>query len=96
MQFPKVKSVTAVVKYKLAVSFSDGTEGEYDVAHLTGKGVFKTWDIDDNFFKVSVNPQSGAITWPNELDIDTINTYCKIKGIDVQEYLESKQHHAAY
>jgi hypothetical protein len=51
MQFPKVKSVTAVVKYKLAVSFSDGTEGEYDVAHLTGKGVFKTWDIDDNFLK---------------------------------------------
>ncbi|HLL43745.1 MAG TPA: DUF2442 domain-containing protein [Segetibacter sp.] len=81
MKFPKLISVTAIGKYKLYVRFSDASEGEYDVSHLAGKGVFKTWDTDNNFFKVSINTESGAITWPGELDIDTINVYCKMKGV---------------
>ena len=96
MEFPKIKSVSAIGKYKLFIKFSDLTEGEYDLNDFAGKGVFKSWDIDNNFFKVSVNPDSGAITWPGDLDIDTINAYCKIKGVEVDEYLNSKQHHAAY
>ncbi len=68
--------------YKLFVTFFDSTEGVYDVSHLAGKGVFESWEADNNFFKVSVNPESGAITWPGELDIDTINAYCKVKGVD--------------
>ncbi|MCW3106770.1 MAG: hypothetical protein JWQ09_1276 [Segetibacter sp.] len=66
------------------------------MSELAGKGVFKSWDTDNNFFKVSINPGSGTITWPGELDIDTINAYCKIKGVDVDQYLNSKQHYAAY
>ena len=96
MQFPKIKSVTAIGKYKLYVRFSDASEGEYDVSHLAGKGVFKSWDTNNNFSKVFISTESGAITWPGELDIDTINAYCKIKGVEVDEYLNSKQHHAAY
>ena len=96
MKFPKLISVTAIGKYKPYVRFSDASEGEYDVSHLAGKGVFKSWDTDNNFSKVSINTESGAITWPGELDIDTINAYCKIKGVEVDEYLNSKQHHAAY
>ncbi len=96
MQFPKIESVKAIGKYKLFIRFSDASEGEYDVSHLAGKGVFKSWDTDKNFSKVSVNPESGAITWPGELDIDTINAYCKIKGIDISSYLNSQQQHAAY
>jgi hypothetical protein len=93
MQFPRVKSVTAIGKYKLFITFFDSTEGEYDVSNFVGKGVFRTWDIDNNFFKVSINPTSGAITWSGELDIDTINAYCTIKGVGVDEYLRSKQHY---
>ncbi len=96
MQFPKIKSVTAKEKYMLYIIFSDATEGEYDVSSLAGKGVFKIWDVDDNFSQVYINPDSGAITWPGELDIDTISAYCNIKGVDVDEYLNSKQHHATY
>ncbi len=96
MKFPKIISVTAIEKYKLYVRFSDASEGEYDVSHLAGKGVFKGWDTDNNFSKVSINTESGAITWPGELDIDTINVYCKMKGLDVDVYLNSKQQHAAY
>jgi hypothetical protein len=92
MVTPTVKSVTAVKKYLLHVVFIDGTQGDYDMSHLAGKGVFKSWDTDNNFYKVSINLKSGAITWPAELDIDTINVYCKIKGIDVDAYLSTKKH----
>lgn len=94
MQFPKIESVKAIGKYKLFIRFSDASEGEYDVSHLAGKGVFKSWDTYKNFSKVSVNPESGAITWPGELDIDTINIYCKIKGVEVKEYLNPKRYAA--
>jgi hypothetical protein len=96
MKFPKIISVTAIGKYKLYVSFSDATEGEYDVSHLAGKGVFTSWDTNNNFSKVPINTESGAITWPGELDIDTINVYCKIKGLNVDAYLNSKQQHTIH
>ncbi len=95
MQFPKINSVTATGNYILHVVFADGTEGDYDVSHLAGKGVFKSWDADNNFYKVSVDPDSGAISWLGELDIDTINVYCAVKGISVDAYL-TKEHHATY
>jgi hypothetical protein len=75
MQFPKIKSVKAVKNYVLQIVFADGTEGDYDVSHLSGKGVFKCWDTDNTFYKVFINPDSGAISWPGELDLDTINIY---------------------
>lgn len=93
MQFPKVKTVTATKKYLLFVEFTDGTKGNYDLSHLSGIGVFKAWDINDNFFKVFVESESGAISWPGESDIDTINVYCAIKGIDVDSFL-TKEHNA--
>jgi hypothetical protein len=65
----------------LKVHFTDGTQGVYEVSDLSGQGVFKIWDIDNNFFKVFINKESGAISWPGEIDIDTINAYCSIKGI---------------
>jgi Protein of unknown function (DUF2442) len=95
MQFPKIKSVTTIEKYILRIVFADGTEGDYDISHLSGKGVFKAWDTDKMFYKVFINPESGAISWPGELDVDTINIYCAIKGISVDSYL-TKEHHAAH
>ncbi len=96
MQFPKITSVKAIEKYRLRVQFNDGTKGVYDVGHLAGKGVFKIWDDVNNFDKVSVSKDSGAITWPGELDIDTINIYCKIKGINVDEYLNLEHSYASH
>ena len=95
MQFPKIESVRAIKNYSLHVVFTDGTEGDYDISHFTGKGVFKTWDADNNFYRVFINPESGAISWPGELDVDTINIYCSIKGINAETFL-SREQHAAY
>lgn len=95
MELPKVKSVSAVRNYVLHVVFMDNTKGDYDVSHLAGKGVFKSWDTDDNFNKVFINPDSGTISWPGELDIDTINVYCAINNLEIDSYLR-QTYHAAY
>lgn len=94
MQFPKVISVRAISKYILDIRFNDGTQGTYEVSDLAGKGVFKMWDINDNFFKVYIDKLSGAISWPGELDIDTINAYCSIKGISTDTYFNKELKYA--
>jgi hypothetical protein len=96
MQFPKVISVKAIQKYKIEVHFDDSTQGVYDLSHLAGKGVFNLWEKDDNFSKVFINNESGAISWPGEIDLDTLNIYCKIQGISTDKYLQSQTNHATY
>ncbi|HET7117407.1 MAG TPA: DUF2442 domain-containing protein [Hanamia sp.] len=94
MQFPKIKSVEALEKYKLKVIFSDGIQGVYDVSDVAGQGVFKIWDIDDNFFKVFANKESGAISWPGDIEIDTINAYCTIQGIPPDKLFNNQMNYA--
>lgn len=96
MQLPKVISVKATQKYKIEVHFDDGTQGFYDLSHLAGQGIFKLWEKDDNFSKVFISKESGAISWPREIDLDTLNIYCKIKGISTDKYLQSQTNHASY
>ena len=96
MLSPKIKSIQAVEKYKLKIVFQDGISGPYDVSNLARKGVFKIWDSGNSFFEVFVNPESGAISWPGDIDIDTINVYCSIKGISPEKYFQNKIDHATY
>jgi hypothetical protein len=90
MKFPKVISVEAVNTFDLKICFDDGVEGMYDVSDLAGKGVFKIWDVDDNFFKVHINKESGAISWPGEIDIDTLNAYCTLKGMSPDTFINKQ------
>ena len=96
MQSPKIKSIKAVEKYNLKILFEDGIGGIYDVSNLAGKGVFKIWDVGNNFYAVYVDQHSGAISWPGEVDIDTINAYCTIAGISPEDYFQDKIEHATY
>ena len=96
MAFPKIIDVKALEKYKIQVRFNDETLGDYDLSHLAGKGVFKQWDIENNFFKLFIDNQSGAISWPGEIDVDTLKIYCAIKGISTDNYLHLLADHAAH
>lgn len=95
MKTPEITAVKAVKKYCIEIQFSDGLNGTYDVSHLAGKGVFKSWEENNNFFKVDIDANSGAITWPGELDIDSIAVYCAIKNIGISEYLKPAVNNAA-
>lgn len=78
--------------YQLSVLFDDGLDGIIDVGHLAGKGVFKAWDVNDTFKKVYINRQNNSISWTGEIDIDTLNVYCTIKGISPQNFLQQKEY----
>ena len=88
----KATSVKALEKYKIFVSFNDGTEGVYDLQNAAGKGVFKSWDENDTFNKVFINEENGAISWPGEIDIDTLNIYFVINNISPDEYFQSQKY----
>lgn len=65
--------------YRLWLRFDDGVEGEVDVSHLVGKGVFAAWNDPDFFAQVYVNPESGTVTWPGDLDLAPDALYWEIK-----------------
>ena len=96
MLSPKIKSIESIEKYKLKIQFLDGISGVYDVSNLAGKGVFKIWDKGNNFFEAFVSPESGAISWPGDVDIDTIKVYCSIRGITIENYFLHTIEHAAH
>ena len=79
--------VKALKKYTIWVKYEDGTEGEIDLSHLAGKGVFKIWEKNSNFENVYIDKESGAITWNDQLDICADNVYYKLKKIDPEKEL---------
>jgi len=86
MNFPMLKEVEAIEKYRLFLKYDDGTQGYLDLSHLTGKGVFSYWEKGDNFFKVFVNSIGHGIAWSDELDICPDAAYLEIKGITFDQW----------
>ena len=64
---PKPVAVEAQGPLRLRVTFADGTVGDvvFDPAHLTG--VFAVLK-DEGVFR-NVRIESGAVTWPGDLDL---------------------------
>ena len=81
-----IVEVKPLDKFKISATFSDGTNGIYDLKHLAHKGIFKFWDEGDNFFKVFINKENNSIAWNESLEIDTLNCYLKIKNIDLETF----------
>lgn len=60
MNFPSLTSVQAIEKYKLSLSYNDGTQGILDLSDEALKGVFNYWETNNNFFNVHINPEGGG------------------------------------
>ncbi len=73
-------SVTPLKGHRLHIEFEDGIEGVIDLKKIVDfRGVFKPLK-DINFFKkVAINPELGAIFWPNGADLDPDVLYSSIK-----------------
>jgi hypothetical protein len=56
----KPVQVKALSDYRLWVKYADGVEGEIDLSHLAGKGVFALWNDYNIFEKVYIGT-SGQI-----------------------------------
>jgi Protein of unknown function (DUF2442) len=82
---PRIISVKPLEGFRLNLKYDDGVEGNVDLSHLKGKGVFVWWENDDNFSKVFID-SSGAIVWNDGLDIDSLSCYLKITNQTFEEY----------
>lgn len=65
--------------YRLFLRYEDGVEGEVDLSHLVGCGVFSIWTHPGQFDKVTIGP-SGEIRWSDELDLCPDALYMKLSG----------------
>ena len=75
----RITELVALADHKLWLKFEDGTEGELNLNHLVGKGVFTAWESEVSFHTAYINAENGAIAWSDELEIDPYSAYSKIK-----------------
>lgn len=74
-----VVAVEARPGFKVWVRFENGVEGEADLSDLAGKGVFERWTANPaEFAEVSVDPESGTVTWPGGLDVAPDRLYSEV------------------
>jgi hypothetical protein len=68
--FPRITRVRHVDKYRLELSFSDGTTAEIDFAsRIVGRGgVFRPLEDVELFKEVRVDSEAGTVVWPNGVD----------------------------
>lgn len=63
----KAIQVKPLSGYRIWLKYVDGVEGEVDLSHLAGRGVFKVWTDRKIFENVHVD-ESGAIAWNEGID----------------------------
>jgi len=64
-----VTGVEVSGKYRLRLTFDDGTVGEVDFAGREWRGVFEPLVDPEYFARVTVDPEAGTIVWPNGADM---------------------------
>lgn len=74
-----VVKVEARGGHRLALAFSDGTEGEVDLAGLLAEGGEMVEPLRDPAFFARVFLDDGIPTWPNGFDLDAIALHMDMK-----------------
>ena len=77
-------AVEARPGYRIWVKYADGVEGEVDLSHKIGKGVFQAWDTTVPFAHVHPGP-CGSIAWNEELDICGDAIYLQLTGLTEED-----------
>lgn len=67
--------------YRLWIRFADGVEGEVDLSHLVGKGVFAAWREEARFREVFIDPETGTVAWPGEIDLAPDALHDRLAGV---------------
>jgi hypothetical protein len=68
----KVTAIRAAIPFKLSVTFSDGTFGTFNAAHMLGERGDGTEPLRDRAFFGKVELANGVPTWPNHFDISPL------------------------
>lgn len=78
------EEVRALEGYRLWLRYADGVEGEVDLSHLVGRGVFKAWQ-DRAFFEAVRIDEAGAIAWGEGIDLCPDALYLSLTGKSPEE-----------
>ncbi len=72
MEFKRAKIIACRSRpnYRVWIQFDDGLEGEVDLSHLVGQGVFEAWKSIDFFNQVRVDPATDTLSWGDDIDLD--------------------------
>lgn len=71
MMAPGITSVTALEPYVVRVVFSDGEVRDVDIEPLLAGEVFGPLREREEFARVVVDEQTGAVAWPSGADLDS-------------------------
>jgi hypothetical protein len=77
-------AVKALPDHRIWLRYSDGTEGEVDLSHLAGRGVFALWDQPGAFEAVTIGP-GRAIRWSDEVELCPDSLYLRLTGKTPEE-----------
>jgi hypothetical protein len=77
----RIVEVEARAGYRIWIRFEDGVSGEVDLSELVGKGVFRSWEDEDEFRKVFIDPETGTVAWPGEIDLAPDALYRDVAGV---------------
>jgi hypothetical protein len=80
--------VTPLPGHRLHIRYADGVEGDVDLSHLAGKGVFSIWNQPGVFESVSIGP-SGEVRWSDEVDLCPDALYMQISGKSPEDVFPS-------
>ena len=80
----KITRVEVLERYRLALTFDDGTTGTADLSGLVGKGVFACWSDYGVFSNVRIG-SSGELAWGETLDLCPDALYLKVTGKKPEE-----------
>lgn len=80
----KPVEVKALPGYRLRLKYADGVEGEVNLSHLVGRGVFRLWDDPGAFEDVSIG-SSGEIRWGDQVDMCADSLYMQLTGKSPEE-----------
>lgn len=76
----RITAVEPRLDHTLWIRFADGVEGVVSLKHLVGKGVFQFLDDAETFRAVSIDPESGTISWPGGIDLAPDALYAQVSG----------------
>jgi len=91
----RITQVEALDRYRVALSFADGTRGVVDLSRLAGRGVFKGWQDYTEFQKVNVG-ETGELVWPGGVDLCADALYLRMTGKEPEQEFPTLQHELSY
>ncbi len=63
----KIIACKPLPNYRVWIRFADGLEGEVNLNHLVGKGIFEAWKSVEFFNQVRIDPISDTLTWGEDI-----------------------------